>query len=296
MTADPDEIPVDDALVARLIRAQAPQWAEFRLRRFASSGTDNAIFRLGDRLSVRVPRRRSAIALLSKELDWLAHLQGLPLQVPVPRFRGRAALDPGFDFGVFDWMEGRTASPEHVADWKDAARALADFLKELHRKNTDGAPLAGAINSRRGVALNALTEVTLPAIDILADEVDVQRARALWDKACAAGSSRPPVWLHGDLKADNLIVRDGVLRGIIDWGLSAVGDPAADHATAWVWIDPSARGAFRDRLGLGDCDWLRAKGWALYGAVIALSHYRGGRNEALCQQSRQTLSRLGLLL
>jgi len=244
MTAHPDEIPVDGAFVARLIREQTPQWADLPLRRIASSGTDNAIFR----------------------------------------------------FGVFDWIEGQIANPEHVGDWLGAARALADFLKELHLKDTTGAPLAGASNSRRGIALRELTEMTLPAIEIVADEIDAQRARALWDKACAAEFSGPPVWLHGDLKADNLIARDGVLRGVIDWGLSAVGDPAADYATAWFWIDPTARAGFRDHLNLADSDWLRAKGWALYGAVIALSYYRGGRNEALCQQSRLTLSRLGLLL
>lgn len=216
--------------------------------------------------------------------------------MPVLRFRGRAELGLAFDFGVFNWMEGQTANSEHVGDWPNAARALADFLKALHLKDTTGAPPAGARNNRRGVALSDLTGVTLPAIDIVADEIDAQRARALWEEACAAAFSQPPVWLHGDLKADNLIVRNGRLRGIIDWGLSAVGDPAADYATAWFWIDPSARTGFRDHLDLDDSDWLRAKGWALYGAVIALSYYRGGRNEALCQQSRLTLSRLGLLL
>ncbi len=296
LTAHPDEIPFDDTFVARLVKAQTPQWADLPLRGIATSGTDNAIFRLGDRLAVRVPRRPSAVALLSKELDWLPRLQGLPLEVPVLRFRGRAQLDLAFDFGVFDWMEGQTAIPERVADWQSAAHALADFLKELHRKNANGAPAAGESNSRRGIALNALTEVTLPAIEIVADEIDAQSARGLWEKACAAEFSRPPVWLHGDLKADNLIVRDGILSGVIDWGLSAVGDPAADYATAWFWIDPSVRAAFRGHLDLDDDDWLRAKGWALYGAVIALSYYRGGRNESLCQQSRLTLSRLGLLL
>jgi len=147
----------------------------------------------------------------------------------------------------------------------------------------------------RGAALDALTQAMLPALDTTADEMDVRRARAMWDKACAAGLRRPPVWLHGDLKADNLIARGGDLRGVIDWGLSAVGDPAADYAAAWSWIDPTARAVFRDRLGRDDSDWHRAKGWALYGAVIALGHYRGGRNDALCRQSRSTLSRLGLM-
>ena len=296
MTAHPDEIPVDDAFVARLIRTQAPQWADLPLRRIASSGTDNAIFRLGDRLSLRVPRRPSAVALLSKELNWLPSLQGLPLEVPVLRFRGCAELGHAFDFGVFDWMEGEIAIPEHVADWRDAARALADFLKALHLKDTAGAPRAGASNSRRGVALTDLTAMTLPAIEIVTDEIDGRGARELWCKACAAEFSQRPVWLHGDLKANNLIVRDGILSGVIDWGLAAVGDPAADYATAWFWIDPSARAGFREHLNIDDSDWLRARGWALYGAVIALSYYRGGRNEALCNQSRLTLSRLGLLL
>lgn len=296
MLPHPDEIPINDAFVARLISEQAPQWADLPLRRIASSGTDNAIFRLGARLLVRVPRRPSAAALLSKELDWLPHLHGLPLEVPVLRFKGCAGLGLASDFGILDWMEGQTASPENVGDWQDAARALAGFLKALHLKDTTGAPPAGFSNSRRGIALRDLTGVMLPAIDIVADEINAQGARALWDKACAAAFSQPPVWLHGDLKADNLIVRNGLLKGVIDWGLSAVGDPAADYATAWLWIDPSARDGFREHLNIDDNDWLRARGWALYFAVIALSYYRGGRNEELCSQSRLTLSRLGLLL
>ncbi len=131
---------------------------------------------------------------------------------------------------------------------------------------------------------------------ILADEIDSKAAHLLWKRACALPLPQKSVWLHGDLKADNLLARDGRLHAVLDWGLAAVGDPAADYATAWVWIDPLARDHFRKALGLSDEDWLRAQGWALYGAVIALSYYRGGRNEALCRQCRLTLSRLGLFL
>ncbi|WP_127753281.1 aminoglycoside phosphotransferase family protein [Devosia sp. 1566] len=294
MTPHPDEISIDDAFVCGLLRAQAPQWANLPVRRIASSGTDNAIFRLGDNLAIRLPRRPSAVAILSKELDWLPHLQGLPLEVPVLQFRGWS--ERGFDFGNFNWMEGEVASPDCVADWQGAATSLADFLQALHLKDTNGAPPAGERNSRRGIVLGELTEAIRPAIDIVADEIAARRAHALWDEACTAELLGKAVWLHGDLKADNLIVRDGVLRGVIDWGLSAVGDPAADYATAWFWVDPSARDVFRNRLNLDESDWLRSQGWALYGAVIALSYYRGGKNEALCRQSRLTLSRLGLLV
>lgn len=296
MATHPDEIHIEDAYVARLVKAQVPQWAGLPLRRIASTGTDNTIFRLGGTMLVRVPRRPSAVALLRKELDWLPHLQGLPLEIPALRFRGRSGTGVAFDFGIMDWIEGRIATPGQVADWQNAARVLADFLKALHLKDTSGAPPAGVCNSRRGVALHDLTDAALHAIEVVADEIDARRARALWERACTAEFSRPPVWLHGDIKANNLIVRNGALSGVIDWGLSAVGDPAADYATAWVWIDPTARAGFRDHLEPEDSDWLRAEGWALYAAVIALSYYRNGRNEALCQQSRLTLSRLGLLL
>jgi aminoglycoside phosphotransferase (APT) family kinase protein len=240
MTDHPDEIPIDDNFIANLIKTQTPHWSHLPLRRIASSGTDNAMFRLGDSLLVRLPRRPSAVALLSKELEWLPHFQGLPLEVPVPRLRGRAERGFVFDFGVLDWIEGQTASPERLIDWHMAARTLADFLKDLHRKSVRGAPLAGESNSKRGVALNALTEVTLSAVDAVADEMDAKDARELWENACAVKFSGTPVWLHGDIKSDNLIVRDGKLSGVIDWGLAAVGDPAADYAAAWSWLDPSA--------------------------------------------------------
>jgi aminoglycoside phosphotransferase (APT) family kinase protein len=291
-----DEIHTDEALIHRLLLDQAPQWADLPVRRLASSGTDNTIFRLGDRLSLRIPRRPSAVLLLTKELDWLPHFEGLPLEVPVLRFRGSADLGLDCEFGIFAWMDGQIASPENIVDKGAAAHELATFLKALRGMSTAGAPAAGELNSRRGIALKDLTAATLPAIDILVDEIDAHRACSLWEAARAARYNDAPVWLHGDLKSDNLIAWDGKLRGVIDWGLSAVGDPAADYASAWSWVDPSARRIFHEVLNLDDEDWLRAKGWALYGAVIALSYYRGGKNDALCRQSRLTLSRLGLLL
>lgn len=296
MTGHDDDFSLDTSLIHRLLQDQAPQWADLPVQRLASSGTDNAIFRLGDRLALRIPRRPSARILLTKELDWLPHFSRLPLNVPVLRLRGHIELCPACEFGIFDWMEGQIASPDQITDSRIAAFEMAKFLEALHDLDITGAPAAGKINNWRGVPLNELSAITLRAIDILRGETDFNRARDLWHEACAVGLKHTPVWLHGDLKADNLIARAGRLRGVIDWGLSAAGDPAADYAIAWSWIDPSARSVFRETLDLGESDWLRAKGWALYGAVIALSYYRGGKNEALCRQSRLTLSRLGLLL
>lgn len=291
-----DDLAIDEASIRLTIVEQTPAWADLPMRRIHSSGTDNALFRLGEDLLLRLPRRASAIAFLAKELDWLPRLTGLPLEIPRLRHRGPIDLGAPCEFGLFDWMDGEIATPEAIADPDATAIALADFLTALHGQPTEGAPVAGPINSRRGVALAEMTQATLSSIDRLSDEIDTHAAINLWETATGESLCSRPVWLHGDLKADNLLARDGRLAAVIDWGLSAVGDPAADHAVAWTWIKPGSRQRFRDALDIDDGDWQRAKGWALYGAVIALSYYRGGRNEALCRQCRLTLSRLGLLL
>ncbi|MBN8950624.1 MULTISPECIES: aminoglycoside phosphotransferase family protein [unclassified Rhizobium] len=281
-------------MVRRLLSRTTPQWADLPVRRLASSGTDNAIYRVGEKLLLRLPRREAAANLITKELDWLPRFGDLLLDVPKLYFRGRIDFGLKGEFGIFEWMEGDIAAPQNIADPLAAALALASFLNALHRVDTEGAPPAGESNHRRGVALEVLSPVTLAAIEILADEIDTKAAMQLWKRASQTRRQGPPVWLHGDLKADNLIARDGKLAGVIDWGLCAVGDPAADYAAAWTWVDQSARDAFRSACGIEDADWLRAEGWALYAAVIALSYYRGGKNEALCEQSRLTLSRLNM--
>lgn len=294
MTHD-DEFPLTEHLIRDLLSEHVPQWSSLPLERVRSTGTDNALYRLGRALILRLPRRASAACLISKELDWLPRLHNLPLETPRLRYRGRADCGMECEFGIFDWIEGDIAVPGNIADVTDAAVSLAKFLKALHTISTEGAPAAGVVNKRRGIALAQMSELTRPAIEMVSDEVERDAAEALWQSAVAANETAAAVWLHGDLKADNLLTRNGSLSGVIDWGLSAVGDPAADYASAWSWVHPSAREMFRATLEMSDADWLRAKGWALYGAVIALSYYRGGKNEELCRQSRLTLSRLGLL-
>lgn len=273
-----------------------PQWANLPLDRVTWSGTDNALCRIGDELVLRIPRRESAALLVSKELDWLPHLDGLPLMTPKLRYRGRVNSGVDCDFGIFGWMPGSIATPDNIANAEDVATSLATFLKALHLKSIVGAPIAGPINNLRGIPLADMSERILPVIEMVSDEVDAKAAVELWNEALLEVYDAPSVWLHGDLKADNLLAVGGRLSAVIDWGLSAVGDPAADYATAWSWVQPSARERFSSVLGLSEGDWLRGKAWALYGAVIALSYYRGGKNELLCEQCRFALSRLDLML
>ncbi len=290
-----DEIPCDTALVRRLIGEAFPDWAALPVRPVASTGTDNWLFRLGDTLAVRLPRRPSAAALLDKEWTWLPQFSGLPLEVPLPHARGLATGDFPYPYSVVPWIDGDLATPDNLGDPVTAALTLAGFLQALQVQPAHGAPPAGDANHMRGVDLSAMDARTRPAMAACADEMDLAAAERLWQAALEAGPRQgAPVWLHGDLKADNLLARQGRLVAVLDWGLAAVGDPAADYACAWTWVAPEARTAFRVACGASDADWARAKGWALYGAVIALSYYRGGRNEALCATCRATLGHLGL--
>ena len=286
------EYSIDQA--RELLSLHAADWAHLPVREVVSTGTDNALFLLGEDHVLRIAKRAEAVSLLAKELTWLPRFGDLPLAVPEVVFRGDIREEHGCEFGILRWLKGEIASPDRISDRREAAIALADFLLALHEVGTDRAPLASPRTGNRGVALATLSQKVSGCIGILSDEIAADRARAMWSCACSALANVRPVWIHGDLKADNLIVRDGQLSGVIDWGLSAVGDPAADYAVAWSWIDPAERELFRERCRIDADTWNRARGWALYGAVIALGFYRGRSHEPLCALSRRTLDRLGL--
>ncbi|WP_035898063.1 aminoglycoside phosphotransferase family protein [Labrenzia sp. DG1229] len=290
-----NEIYSDETTARRLIDLQFPELGGMTVRRLSSSGTDNALYRVGGQYVMRLPRRPEAVPLLEKEVTWLPRFTGLPLEIPELFRKGRASVAFGHEFAVFRWLPGEEATADALESAEQAALDLAGFLEALRETDPSGAPVAGTCNHQRGVALGLLDKNTRKSIDILADEVDRTAAVSLWEDACRIPFDGSGNWLHGDLKPDNLLARNGRLCAVIDWGLCAVGDPAADYAATWSWVAPEARCAFRETLMISDQVWLRARGWALYGAVIALSYYRGGKNEPLCRQSRQTLRRLGLM-
>ena len=295
-----DDIPSDPDLVRALIVDQVPHLAHLPVTPVVSSGTDNAMYRLGDRLAVRLPRRIEAVPLIAKEQRILPGLTDLPLAVPLPRHCGQPSARFPYPFSVVDWIEGAPADLAHLSDPIAAAQSLAAFLTALRARDTQNGPLAGPENHNRGVPLSEMCAVTRRCIDTLADEIDAARAHEMWQAAREAPpQDGPPQWLHGDLKADNLLARNGRLVAAIDWGLAAVGDPAVDLAVLWTWQEEDSAAAFRAATDLPPEAWDRARGWALYGAVIALEYYRETadrpcRNAALCVISRRTLARLGL--
>ena len=272
-TVHPDEIEIELPVVRRLVAAQFPHWAELPLRPFPSYGTVNVLFRLGDDLCVRLPRLRQAevptwaFEQIERDAAWLPQLApGLPVEVPVVLAQGEPYAEFPYPWAVYRWIEGRT--PDHAT--VELADGVAGFLTALQQIDPAGAPPARS----RARPLAAHDSATRAALSHLQDEIDVGAAAAAWDRALAASAwERSPVWVHGDVLAGNLLVRDGRLGAVLDWGSLCAGDPACDLMIAWSLLAP-VRDEFHDAIDVDDATWERGRGWALSQAVIALPYYR----------------------
>jgi aminoglycoside phosphotransferase (APT) family kinase protein len=277
-----DELAIDERLVRRLLAAQFPHWAELPLEPVEPRGTDNRLYRLGDDLVVRLPCQPQTILTLERERAWLPKLAPhLPLEVPVPVAAGIPGEGYPGTWSIYRWLEGETAITASVADPSQAAADLAGFIVALQRIDTSGGPRPGEGNSLRGSPLHAL-DAEFRAWS----EADPVLPR--WEAALRAPAwDREPVWVHGDLDARNLLVRDRRLSGVVDFGCLGVGDPACDVAVAWKVLPPDARGRFRKALSVDDATWARARGWVLYQAVGALSYYSLETNPALFTEAER---------
>ena len=266
-----DELETDEALVRRLLAAQFPRWAELPLEALPVGGTDNAIFRLGDALSVRLPRRADwAAGSYDKEFTWLPRLAPLlPLSVPTPIARGVPGEGYPHEWAVYDWLDGDDAASAPL-DLSRAAVDLAELLRSLRGIDPTGGPAARG----RGGPLGPRDEPTRAGIAALGELIDAAAVTAVWETALAAPEwDGAPVWIHGDLDARNLLVRHGAITGVLDWGAMCVGDPACDVKVAWAVLDAETRPVFRELLEIDDATWARGRGWALSQALSALPYY-----------------------
>ena len=271
-----DEVNTDAALVGRLIAAQFPHWADLPIAPVPSAGTDNALYRLGDGMLVRLPRIHSAVGQVAKEHEWLPRLAPLlPLAIPVPLAKGTPDDGYRWEWSVYRWLEGENATSERIADPSQAATELARFVAALQRIDLTGGPPPGAHNSFRGVPLAARDLETRVAIEALHGTIDAGAATAAWEEALEAPASNGPlVWIHGDLQSGNLLAVQGRLTAVIDFGCLGVGDPACDVMAAWTYLSAETRDAFRAALTVDDATWARGRGWALSFGLIALPYYQ----------------------
>jgi aminoglycoside phosphotransferase (APT) family kinase protein len=270
----PDEIAIGLPLVARLIGAQFPHWRNLPLAEVRSAGTDNAIYRLGDDLAVRLPRRQVIAAEVDRLWCWLPRLAPhLPLAVPMPVARGAPGEGFPFPWLVCQWLDGQDVTGDPGVDLADAAGRLGRFVAALHGIDATGAPPSPF----RGGSLSALDDRVRGEIrDLGADGmINPRRATAAWNGALAAPPwDRAPVWVHADLFPVNLLARQHRLAGIIDFGGLGAADPAIDLLPAWAWLPASARGRFRAQIRPDDATWARGRGWALGLGLGAVRHYR----------------------
>jgi aminoglycoside phosphotransferase (APT) family kinase protein len=263
---------IDPALVRRLIAAQFPQWAELPVARVEPDGWDNRTFHLGSEMSVRLPSHSSYEAQVEKEHRWLPRLAPLlPLPIPVPIAQGAPMEFYPWRWSVYRWLPGETAEAGSIANPVGFAESLAEFLTALYGIDPAGGPAPGAHSFNRGGPVSVWDEQTRESLTRLRGHVDGNAAVAVWDTALSAGSESRPVWVHGDVFATNLLVSDGRLSAVIDFGCSAVGDPACDLTIAWTFFSGASRDAFRRALSLDPATWARARGWALWKALITIA-------------------------
>lgn len=265
------EVAVSEALVSALVADQHPQYAHLPVT-FAAEGWDNFTFRLGEALAVRLPRRAASAELIVNEQRWLAvAARDVSLPVPAPLATGVAGRGYAWPWSIVPWIEG--APVAHAPLDEDQGVALANVLRDLHHPAPEGAPT----NPVRGVRLDSRRERFEPCLDRVRGSCDlilpaIDRA---WQDALAAPFTQSPVWLHGDLHAQNVLSRNGKLAGVIDWGDMCVGDPAVDLGGVWILLSQaSARAQALNRYAPDDDLVVRAIGWAiLFGATL----YENGR-------------------
>jgi aminoglycoside phosphotransferase (APT) family kinase protein len=277
-----DELEIDEALVRLLLTEQFPDWADLPLGRVEPSGTVNAIFRLGEALSVRLPRREGPTEPGGDELEWLPRLAPLlPVEIPVPVAQGRPSGPYPWFWEIHTWVEGESV-PVEETDAIQAAEDLAALVGALQQVDPTAAPRG------RGIPLaerDPDTRYWLARFDGDRAAVAVE-----WERALAAPPwSGPPVWHHGDLDVRNWLVRDGRISGVIDWGTMGVGDPACDVMVAWKLHSAKARDAFRETLPTDEATWARARGWVVSQAVAALAYYTSETNAPLYREAERWL-------
>jgi aminoglycoside phosphotransferase (APT) family kinase protein len=285
-----DEVATDTALVRRLLAGQFPQWSDRPIERVVSYGTDHDIYRLGADLAARLPRIGWATGQAAKEAKWLPRLAPhLPLALPVPVAMGHPADGYPFDWSVCTWLPGENANGT-ISDLDLAAADLAAFVIALRKIDTTGAdprPPHG-----RGGPLADSDDQVRQSIAQLGDRIDAEAALRSWQQSVNAPAwDGPQVWVHGDLLPGNLLIVEGRLSAVIDFGGLNIGDPACDLQPAWNVFTGDSRARFRAELDVDDASWLRGRGWALSQAVSALPYY-WDTNPGIVRQASHALAQV----
>jgi aminoglycoside phosphotransferase (APT) family kinase protein len=285
-----DQVPIDTALVRSLVDAQLPEFRTLALRRVRSWGTENAVYRLGNELAVRLPLTSGAAEGLKKEIRWLPVI-GRAVTMETPTVAAVGDPGPGYPhpWALTRWLPGRDGLARRTP-WtiRDAA-VLATFVKELREVAADGFS-APTDPGARGLPLAGRDRAFRSAISRCGGLFDVRRVTAVWEQALAADSwTGHPVLLHADLIPPNMLIRDDRLAAVLDFGTLTIGDPAYDVTAAWHLFDAPARSVYLRMLGADDATRSRARGLVVSGAAIAFPYYLDS-NPAMIATARRGMA------
>jgi aminoglycoside phosphotransferase (APT) family kinase protein/GrpB-like predicted nucleotidyltransferase (UPF0157 family) len=280
-----DELDIDASLVQRLLAKQFPCWADLPLKPLSSAGTDNALYRLGNDMVVRLPRIGWAAKNVDKECQWLPQIAPfLPIPIPVPLGKGTPSGGYPWVWSVYRWIEGKNPTVNHIPNPSLLVNELVTFIQAMHKIDLQGGP-----TSSRGVSLKEQDIETRKAIQELDGMIDVDAVTRIWEAALKIPIwSKPPVWVHGDLSPGNILIEHDKLCAVIDFGILGIGDPACDLIIAWNLLPAHVREAFRTGLNVDDATWQRGRAWALSNALIALPYYKN-TNPVLADNARHVI-------
>ncbi|WP_367606739.1 aminoglycoside phosphotransferase family protein [Legionella sp. W05-934-2] len=266
-------IDITPELARKLINEQFPEYADLPILSVEKQGHDNRTYRLGDDLLIRMPTDESYALKVPKEQDLLPKIAPfLKVCIPVPVKMGAASKDYPYPFSIYKWLEGRSINLLVLDDdcMEKLAFDLAIFLKDLQKiKGIDG-PTPGQHNWWRGDHVSVYDKGAREQISELASIINKDKAMALWNRACDTQWQKAPVWIHGDFAVGNMLINEGKLSAIIDFGGMSLGDPACDLVIAWTFLKGKARQVFIKEINLDEDTWLRAKAWVLWKATYEL--------------------------
>ncbi len=269
----PEKFNVTTEIVERLISEQFPHWSNEVVKPVDKGGWDNGTFHLGDDKLIRLPSAEYYVAQVAKEQTWLPKLAPqLPLPIPTPLAQGSANSEYPWPWSIYNWIDGAPANEQNITDMDQFADDLAGFMKVLQQASTDDAPPAGQHNFFRGGDFSIYEKQSRHSIEALEDRIDGEAMTQIIDDAVASSFDDTPVWVHGDIAPGNLLVKDGQLSAVLDFGCCAIGDPACDLVITWTFFTGSARDAFRNAFDSDQATWQRARGWACWKAMLVLQN------------------------
>lgn len=259
---------INSDIVKQLISEQFSKWSHLEIKPVQNSGHDNRTFHLGKEMTVRLPSDKGYEPQVQKEARWLPILsRQLSFPITEPIAKGVPNEHYPYEWSINKWISGETVTNSNISSTV-LAEELATFLLELENLQVIDGPIAGAHNYYRGGPLSVYDSETKEALTALKDEIDVDKCLIIWEQALSSSWHKQPVWVHGDIAPGNLLVEEGHLKAIIDFGVLGVGDPACDLAMAWTYFDSDSRTIFLEKMNVDNETILRAKGWALWKALI----------------------------